>query len=352
MRVAFVYPNPRAGEAVAVARGEAPDTGLLGENHLAAHGVEASIHDPWLTRTTWPGPLQRIAWSTRELVLPWEVGRVDVVFTALGKLLPLAARMRPGLTTVVANYGLNQVWRRSSAARRRILRASLASAARVICFGRSQATGLVALGAAAEDRVETILLGVDEQWFVPTPLPDGEPVVLSVGKDLARDYVTLAEAMRPLPARCDVVALPRNVDGAALPPNVAFKSRLPVGELRRLYAESSCFVLAQRREDFLFGTEAGGLTALVEAMAMAKPIVATERAVIHDYVDDGVEALIVPAEDPLALRGAIERVLADRALAQRLGAAARARVERSHTTRGFAAQLAPLLRDVVYARSP
>jgi glycosyltransferase involved in cell wall biosynthesis len=78
-------------------------------------------------------------------------------------------------------------------------------------------------------------------------------------------------------------------------------------------------------------------------MAMARPVVATERAILRDYVD-----AVVPPEDPAALREAIERVLGDPELARSLGAAARARVERSHTSPVFAARLAPLLRSVVY----
>ena len=101
-------------------------------------------------------------------------------------------------------------------------------------------------------------------------------------------------------------------------------------------------VLPQRADSYGYGSEGGGLTALLEAMAMGKAVVATDRAILRDYVDDGVEALIVPPEDPSALRGAIERVLGDDELATRLGAAARSRVERSHTTRGFAARIAPM----------
>jgi hypothetical protein len=48
------------------------------------------------------------------------------------------------------------------------------------------------------------------------------------------------------------------------------------------------------------------------------------------------------------LREGIERVLADPALAGKLGAAGRARVEREHTTRGFAGKLAPVLRDASF----
>lgn len=351
LRAAFVYPNARTEYAAAVERGEAPDTGLLGQNHLAEHGIDAAIHDPLLTRSAVPDSLTKLAWSMRELTVPWEVGQVDVVFTALGKLLPLAARMRPRIQTVVVNYGLNQVWLRSSRTRRRILRASLSNAAKVVCLGSAQAQTLVELGAIASDRVETILLGVDELWFAPMPPGHSDLTVLSVGKDLARDYATFAKAVAALGVRCDIVGLERNVEQVRLPSNVTFRSRLRDAELRRLYAAAGCIVLPQRREDYLFGTEAGGLTALVEAMAMGKAIVATDRAVLRDYVDDGVEALLVPPEDPAALREAILRVLGDDGLARRMGAAGRARVERSHTTRGFAARLAPVLRDVVYPRA-
>jgi len=82
-------------------------------------------------------------------------------------------------------------------------------------------------------------------------------------------------------------------------------------------------------------------------MAVGRPIVAAKRAILRDYVDDGVEALLVPPGDPLALRAAVERVLDDSELARSLGTAARARVERAHTSRDFAERLAPVLRAVV-----
>ena len=144
-----------------------------------------------------------------------------------------------------------------------------------------------------------------------------------------------------------MVAHPRNTEGQELPPNATVRSGLSFIELRELYARAACVVLPQRREEYVYGSEGGGLTALLEAMAMGKAIVASDRAILHDYVSDGVEALLVPAEDASALRAAIERVLGDPELARSLGAAARARVESSHTSRGFAARLAPLLRSVV-----
>src|SRR5690242_595908 len=50
LRVAFVYTRPRVELRDAIARGEAPDTGLLGQNHLAELGVEANLLDSVLRR--------------------------------------------------------------------------------------------------------------------------------------------------------------------------------------------------------------------------------------------------------------------------------------------------------------
>jgi glycosyltransferase involved in cell wall biosynthesis len=258
-------------------------------------------------------------------------------------VLPLAARARR-MPVVAVNYGLNLIWRRASDARRRLLRASLRSAASVVCLGESQRAELVDAAGLEPDRVRTLLVPIDDVFF--TPCEQRGELVLSVGKDLARDYATVVDAVGPLDVETRLVAHPRNLQGLNVPSHVHADDGLPSVELRDLYARAACVVVAQHRDGYPYGSEAGGLTALLEAMAMAKPVVATDRAILRDYVEDGTDALLVPPEDPAALRGAVERVLGDPELAARLGAAGRARVERAHTTRGMAAQLAPLLRGL------
>jgi glycosyltransferase involved in cell wall biosynthesis len=346
MKATFVYPNSRAGLLAGIERGEEPDSALYGALYLGAHGIDVAFHDPLLTRYALPRPLSRIAWNVRELTAPYELGRTDVVFTPLAAFLPLAARGRR-LPVVVINFGLNLIWRRASRARRRLLRRSLRAAARVICLGEAQRSELVDAVGLEPDRVLTMPIPIDERFFVPREDANTRGV-LTVGKDLARDYGTLLEAVALLDAETTLVAHPRNLAGLVLPANARLApAGLSSTELRDEYASAACVVLPQHSDSFRFGSEGGGLTALLEAMAMGRPIVATERAVLRDYVDDGVEALLVPPDDPLALRAAVERVLGDNELAGSLGTAARARVERAHTSREFAARLAPVLRSVV-----
>jgi glycosyltransferase involved in cell wall biosynthesis len=345
MKATFIYLNSRRGLIDGVRRGEEPDSSFYGALQLPEHGIDVAFHDPLLMRRDLPAPLTRVAWNLREVSAPFELGRTDVVFTPLATLLPLSARVRR-LPVVAMNFGLNLIWRRASPARRALLRASLRSAARIICLGESQRVELIESAGLDPERVVTMRVPIDAEFFRPQGDVD-DRAVLAVGKDLARDYATLAAAIDSLDAKATIVAHQRNVEGLELPSNVTFRSGLPSTALRELYARAACVVLPQHDETFAFGSEGGGLTALLEAMAMGKAIVASERPVLRDYVDDGVEALVVPPGDERALRAAVERVLGDRELARSLGAAARAKVERSCASTVFAAELAPLLRSVI-----
>jgi glycosyltransferase involved in cell wall biosynthesis len=68
--------------------------------------------------------------------------------------------------------------------------------------------------------------------------------------------------------------------------------------------------------------------ATLEAMAHARPVIGGDVGGIPEMVVDGETGLLVPPKSPRDLAAAIDRLLADPALANRLGAAARERCER------------------------
>jgi glycosyltransferase involved in cell wall biosynthesis len=62
------------------------------------------------------------------------------------------------------------------------------------------------------------------------------------------------------------------------------------------------------------------------------PVVATDVGGVAEAVVDGATGILVPATDPSALGGALERLLADVELRRRLGDAGRARALRLFDT--------------------
>jgi D-inositol-3-phosphate glycosyltransferase len=83
-----------------------------------------------------------------------------------------------------------------------------------------------------------------------------------------------------------------------------------------------------------------------EAMAYGRPVVATDVGGLADAVEDGVTGLLVPPADPLALRAAIERLLADPALRAQLGANARRRAEERYSWAATTESLLSLYAEV------
>jgi glycosyltransferase involved in cell wall biosynthesis len=71
---------------------------------------------------------------------------------------------------------------------------------------------------------------------------------------------------------------------------------------------------------------------VVEAFLRGRPVVATRTGGTPEIVEHEVNGLLVERGDPAALAAALERVLADRELAARLGAAARESAPRWRTT--------------------
>lgn len=62
---------------------------------------------------------------------------------------------------------------------------------------------------------------------------------------------------------------------------------------------------------------------IIEGMAAGRPVVASAAGGSVEIITDGVDGLLTPPNDPDALAAALERLLADRNLARRLGQAAR-----------------------------
>jgi glycosyltransferase involved in cell wall biosynthesis len=100
---------------------------------------------------------------------------------------------------------------------------------------------------------------------------------------------------------------------------VLFTGRLPDDALYRAMKLADVVVVPSRYEPF-------GIVVL-EAMAAAKPVVASRVGGLNEIVVDGETGLLVPPEDPAALASAIERLLDNPGMAREMGLRGRRRVE-------------------------
>src|SRR5262245_2232532 len=116
----------------------------------------------------------------------------------------------------------------------------------------------------------------------------------------------------PEPEKADAIT---EAEILAASPDVTFTGwREDIDELMALM---DVFVLASWRE--------GMPRSVIEAASLRRAIVATDIRGCREVVRDGREGLLVPPRDAQRLATAIDRLVADRALAERLGDAARVR---------------------------
>lgn len=161
----------------------------------------------------------------------------------------------------------------------------------------------------------------DARFWRPQPVQQHR-LIVSAGRE-HRDYATLAAAVEDLPVHTVIAAgslfspsapcrLPK-----LMPANISVGMRSPHA-LRELYAQAEVVVVPLIPSDFQ-----AGVTTILEAMAMAKPVVVTATEGQRDIVIDGETGVLVPPYDPPAMRSELQRLLADPAERRRLGANAR-----------------------------
>ena len=174
----------------------------------------------------------------------------------------------------------------------------------VVCASSSLAADVRELGARD---VRVIPSGID----IPARVgpPDEPPHVLYVGRlSEEKGIRELVEAAAGLP----LVVVGDGPLRDLVPSTVGF---VPHDELGPYYERAAVVCVPSRREGY-------GVTAR-EAMAYGRAVVTTGVGGLADAIDDGVTGLVVPPGDVPALRTALERLLADSSLRERLGAAAR-----------------------------
>lgn len=190
---------------------------------------------------------------------------------------------------------------------------------------------------------------VDQRFWRPLPIASDQ--FAAVGNEM-RDYDTLLAALQGLALPCEIIASRWTLSPQAQV--MVDEQRLPAGvslhtasytELRDVYARARFVVVPLKPSDTNHG-----LTVILEAMAMGKPVICSRVRGHTDIIQDGVTGVFVEQGDAEALRAAIERLWNDPQQAARMGAAARRYIEERHCLEDFVAHVKDAVEQTVAQR--
>jgi glycosyltransferase involved in cell wall biosynthesis len=277
-----------------------------------------------------------------------QLNRADVVLSTVdtvGIPLMLLARgrvvRRPFVYTAI---GLpERLVQLRSQRMERLYAQALGAAAAILVYSAREADvltrWLAERGAGA--RVEFVPFGVDVDAFRPTGSPADVDVV-SVGADPHRDFELLLAVADAQPKTSFLVVTTGDRARALdrRPANVTVEPDLPFDEMRRRLERARVVALPVRENSY-----SGATTVLLQAMALAKPVVVTRTAAIATGygLEDGHNVRLVAPGDAAAFERALADVLGDDARAAALGDQARATVASGLTWARFVGRIEELL---------
>ena len=206
--------------------------------------------------------------------------------------------------------------------------------ARVVTVSQSSAEDTARAFKLRKDRVRVVYNGIDTDIFRRLDGVEKEPnslVVVGKVEDKTKGIPYLLEAVKLLKGDVNVklyvVGKQEASEGygtnlaqqLGISDRVTFTGYVGTDELVRLYSSAEIGVTASVYEGF-------GLPA-AEAMSCGTPVIVTRAGALPEIVGDGAAGILVPPTDPRSLAAAIKHLLADKPLRQKMGQAARKRIE-------------------------
>lgn len=208
-------------------------------------------------------------------------------------------------------------------------------------------------GAGAADRVHVVHCGVDAARFAPAQREDARLDIVCVGTlHAVKGQAILLDACARLPEgvgpwRLHLVGegpdrrdLEAQAQTLSIADRVVFHGALDRDGVRAVLASADIAVAPSvpTRD----GRREGIPVVLMEAGASGLPLVGSRLSGIPELVEDGVNGLLVEPGDVEGLAAALGRLARDASLRERLGAAARERVERAFSIEGNVDRLVAL----------
>ncbi|MCX4172512.1 MULTISPECIES: glycosyltransferase [Paraburkholderia] len=195
-----------------------------------------------------------------------------------------------------------------------------------------------------------LLYGLNTQDFpvkTPTEWTPHTPIrIAAIGNDRDRDWETLIKAFGNDARYAVKLATRRRIPASLRAPNVEIALFSGIKKQHELYDWADVIVVPLRPN-----SHASGITVMLEAAAVGKPMVVTNVGALQDYFSAD-EAAYIPPFNPQALREAVDQLAASPADALRQAqAAAAGLLSRDLTTQNYAMQHVRITQEMLRARA-
>lgn len=220
------------------------------------------------------------------------------------------------------------------------------SFSRIAYITESQRKDFVKLG-VKNGALVYVPFGVDVNFFNSTYKDSDDDYVLSIGRDLGRDFSALFRVAKLLPYKFIVATSPSNVpEGSDIPDNVLVYYNLSPEEIRMLYKKARIVALFLDEDGSVKGSDCTGQTVMLEALSASRPVFATNRAWIGEYFKEGQEYYAVPKGSDAEIAQTLTSLWNDADLRFTLSRNGYQAVTREYSSSAYASRLERLIHDL------
>jgi glycosyltransferase involved in cell wall biosynthesis len=234
---------------------------------------------------------------------------------------------------LILDPALDYSWK----ARRHLLDFVLPRADAVLVRGKNQCQFLDKQYAGA-CQCEVIYHAINTEFYEPLAIAKKD-YIFTIGNDTGRDFDTLIAAVKDMDIPVILKTNEISINQSILPNNVQLMSeRVSFDELKQLYAKARLVVVPLKNS-----VHASGVNSVLEASAMARPMIVSSSEGIMDYFVPDETGISVKPLDPKGLADAIKWVIDNPDNAEQLGYNAKIFVEKHFTTERYIEGLVRIL---------
>lgn len=322
LKVLYLFNGSREDAFKKTKTGENPGDGFWGMTRLHRYGIDADYIELESIYPRWFAHFCRTHIPIYFIHIPffWKIFSYDIVFTssafglqALHTFFSYLGIRKP--MWVMHDFSISSLVGSRKTLRQKIFYWMASRSAGIITMSKKEHEKLAELFPRLNNRIACIPFGADPLFFKPSD-KQKERIVFSAGFDPDRDWQLLIRACDGLAVPLLIATRPARLECFVPLPSFVLHKQLSIQELARQYACSQVVVLPLNLKTGL--NDAMGASTLFEMMMSGCAIVATRTNTIETYVKNEETGLIVPPGDISAMRNAINRLLQDEPLREKL----------------------------------